>query len=61
MKGDIIVLEEHHRAAAREIVPAIVGAVKAKDGRFTISVAGESGSGKSETGEAIAKSSRRTA
>lgn len=53
MKGDIIVLEEHHRAAAREIVPAIVDAVKAKNGRFTMSVAGESGSGKSETGKAI--------
>lgn len=53
MKGDIIVLEEHHRAAARVIVPAIVDAVRAKDSRFTMSVAGESGSGKSETGRAI--------
>ncbi len=55
MKGDIIVLEEHHRNAARVIVPAIVESVKAKDARFTISVAGESGSGKSETGKAIAE------
>ncbi len=55
MKGDIIVLEEHHRNAARMIVPRIVGSVKANDARFTISVAGESGSGKSETGKAIAE------
>ncbi len=55
MKGDIIVLEEHHRNAARTIVPEIVESVKAKDARFTISVAGESGSGKSETGKAIAE------
>lgn len=53
MKGDIVVLEAHHRAAARKIVPAIVDAVKAKESRYTMSVAGESGSGKSETGKAI--------
>ncbi len=54
MKGDIIVLEEHHITAAQAIVPGILDAVKAKDGRYTITVAGESGSGKSETGKAIA-------
>ncbi len=54
MKGDIIVLEQHHIAAAAAIVPRIVDRVKAKDGRYTITVAGESGSGKSETGKAIA-------
>lgn len=53
MKGDVIVLEEHHRAAAAEIVPDIVEAVRSKNGRYTITVAGESGSGKSETGKAI--------
>lgn len=53
MRGDIIVLEEHHAQAARVIVPAIVRAVKSKGGRYTMSVAGESGSGKSETGQAI--------
>ena len=54
MKGDIIVLEEHHTLAASAIVPSILSAVRAKDGRYTITVAGESGSGKSETGKAIA-------
>ncbi len=54
MKGDIIVLEEHHRAAARAIVPAILPAIRAKDGRYIVTVAGESGSGKSEVGRAIA-------
>lgn len=54
MKGDIIVLEQHHIAAAAAIVLQIVGNVNAKDGRYTITVAGESGSGKSETGKAIA-------
>jgi len=54
MKGDIIVLEEHHIAAAKQIVPVILGKVRAKASRYTITVAGESGSGKSETGKAIA-------
>lgn len=55
MQGDIIVLEEHHRAAARVIVPQILEAIEACPTRYTITVAGESGSGKSETGAAIAQ------
>lgn len=54
MKGDVIVLEEHHIRAAKAIVPDILGAISAKAGRYVITVAGESGSGKSETGRAIA-------
>ncbi len=54
MKGDIIVLEEHHIAAARKIVPEMLEKIKIKAERYTITVAGESGSGKSETGKAIA-------
>ena len=53
MKGDVIVLEEHHRRAASEIVPAILEKIISKTTRYTITVAGESGSGKSETGKAI--------
>jgi uridine kinase len=55
VKGDVIVLEEHHKRAAAEIVPHILDAVRSKEGRYTITVAGESGSGKSETGKAIAE------
>ncbi|MBT3321873.1 MAG: hypothetical protein HN392_06270 [Anaerolineae bacterium] len=55
MKGDIIVLEEHHRKVAREIVPEILEKIRAKSERYIITVAGESGSGKSETGKAIAE------
>jgi len=54
MKGDIIVLEEHHIAAAAAIVPDILDAVGSKDARYIVTVSGESGSGKSETGKAIA-------
>ncbi len=55
MKGDIIIVEEHHRRAAAEIVPRLAPAVTAKGSRYTITVAGESGSGKSETATAIAE------
>ena len=54
MKGDVIVLEQHHKEAARKIVPEIIEKIKNKATRYTITVAGESGSGKSETGKAIA-------
>jgi uridine kinase len=55
MRGDIIVIEEHHRQAARLIVPEILEKIKNKGARYTITVAGESGSGKSETGKAISE------
>jgi len=54
MKGDILVLQEWHRRAAGEIVLQIIDAISRKSTRYTITVAGESGSGKSETGRAIA-------
>jgi len=54
MKGDILVLQECHRRAAGVIVPQIIDAIRRKSTRYTITVAGESGSGKSETGRAMA-------
>ena len=54
MKGDVILVGEEHRGAAGRIVERLLDEVGATDRRFTITVAGESGSGKSETGQAIA-------
>jgi len=54
VKGDVLVLQEWHRRAAREIVSYILVAIRRKRSRYTMTVAGESGSGKSETGKAIA-------
>jgi uridine kinase len=54
MKGDILLLQEYHRRAASEIVPHIIDRIRRNDTRYIITVAGESGSGKSETGKAIA-------
>jgi uridine kinase len=55
MRGDTIIVEPHHRAAAAAIVPMIIDAIRASGGKYTITVAGESGSGKSETAMAIAE------
>jgi uridine kinase len=55
VKGDIIIVEEHHYRAARKIVDKILPEIQAKRGRYTMTVGGESGSGKSETAQAIAE------
>ena len=54
MKGDKLILMDYHRRAASEIVSHIIKNVRRKSTRYIIIVAGESGSGKSETGKAIA-------
>lgn len=54
MKGDIILVGEEHRAAAEQIVDRLLDEINASERRYTITVAGESGSGKSETGQALA-------
>ena len=54
MKGDVILVGEEHREAAERIVDRLLDEIEATGRRFTITVAGESGSGKSETGQAIA-------
>ena len=53
MKGDVVMVEEHHRKAAKEIIHRILADIEEKETRYTLTVAGESGSGKSEMGKAI--------
>lgn len=53
MRGDVIIFEDYHRAAAEKIVQYILGEIKSQKRRFILTVAGESGSGKSETAKAI--------
>lgn len=55
MKGDVILVGDEHRAAAELIVEHLIDEIESTDRRFTITVAGESGSGKSETGQALAE------
>ena len=53
MEGDIILVGEEHRRAAGIIIDRLIDDIRESDQRFTITVAGESGSGKSETGQAL--------
>jgi len=53
MKGDVIVVEPYHRHAAKIIVQELIKEIKEKERRTIITVAGESGTGKSEVAQAI--------
>lgn len=55
MKGDSVVVEPHHRKAASGIVPLVLPLLKDGDARHTVSIAGQSGSGKSETAVALSE------
>ena len=54
MQGDIILVGEEHRRAAGIIVDRLMDEILGSHRRFTMTVAGESGSGKSETARALA-------
>lgn len=54
MRGDQLVIEPHHRKAAQGLYEQLAAAVKASAAKQVITVAGESGSGKSETAQALA-------
>jgi uridine kinase len=58
VKGDIILLEDHHRRAAAEIVGRLLPEIADRGRRTGLTVAGESGSGKSETALAISEELR---
>ncbi len=53
MRGDVIIVEDHHRRASAIIAERLAADVRGRARRTTISVAGESGSGKSEMGQAL--------
>ena len=55
MQGDSIVIEDHHRKAAQGICQAILPSLQNTTAKYTITVAGESGSGKSEIAEALSE------
>lgn len=55
MRGDSIVIEDHHRKAAAGIAPYVLKTLQGNDARIGVTIAGESGSGKSETAAALAE------
>ncbi len=55
MKGDILILDDNHRKAAKQVVGLILDDIKIATNRFVLTVAGESGAGKSEVAASIAQ------
>lgn len=55
MKGDKLVIREEHVKAARQIAELLLPQIAGMEGKFVITIAGESGSGKSETASALSK------
>jgi uridine kinase len=55
MKGEIVVVEKIHIQVARQILNEIIEAIKANKTRYIITVAGESGSGKTTTSKALSE------
>jgi uridine kinase len=55
VRGDAIIVEQHHRRAGRGVTDHILPKLRKTSTRYTLSVAGESGSGKSETAQALAE------
>jgi uridine kinase len=55
MKGDILIIDEKHRKAARQVFNIIRDDIHNYTEKYFITVAGESGAGKSETAAALAE------
>ena len=54
MRGDKLLVEEHHHRAAEQSLALLASEITGGEGHFIITVAGESGSGKSEVAAALA-------
>ncbi|MEZ5149254.1 MAG: hypothetical protein R2759_19840 [Bacteroidales bacterium] len=54
MKGDILIIDDNHRQAAAQVVELILKDIQNAPKKYVITVAGESGAGKSEIGRSIA-------
>ena len=55
MIGDKLVITDYHRENGRKTAKAVLDKINGVDRRFTVTVAGESGSGKSETAATTAE------
>lgn len=55
MKGDILIIDDNHRKAAAQVVEIIKKDLLTSKGKYVITLAGESGAGKSEVAASIAE------
>ena len=60
MKGDIINVEAHHEKVANEIIAHLFQIILKKERIYTITVGGESGSGKSEISLALSNELKKS-
>ena len=54
MEGDVLIINNYHRKAARQVVAILLPEIQKSNGRYFLTVAGESGAGKSEVAASIA-------
>jgi len=54
-EGDVLVIESHHRRVADGLARELIPAIRARGRRCAVTVAGESGCGKSETAAALSQ------
>ena len=59
MRDDILIIDEIHRKAASEVFEMILPTLKSHTGKFMMTIAGESGAGKSEIASALADLMRK--
>ena len=55
MRGDILKIKDEHRKAAQDALDILWPEIRAHQGKYAITVAGESGSGKSEVAAVLAE------
>jgi uridine kinase len=54
MEGDVLIINNYHRKAAKQVAAILVPQIEATQGKYFLTVAGESGAGKSEIAASIA-------
>ena len=55
VRGDKLVIEEEHASVARQIAELVKDPIKESAGKYIITIAGESGSGKTEIATVLAE------
>ena len=54
MEGDVLIINNYHRKAAKQVVAILLAEIEKRGKKFFLTVAGESGAGKSEIAASIA-------
>jgi uridine kinase len=55
MEGDVLIINDNHRKAAKQVVDILIPEIEKRKDKYFLTVAGESGAGKSEIAASIAE------